>query len=239
MAAHYTYLDSLIAPGSEPNTSLQKFVVAVALGVVMLLVAKVLTSRLQTSEGVRDNVVPSEKINFFGFIDVLIEVFLKYHDSVLGKENRKHASFTASLFFFIFFANLVGLVPGMPAITTTVWINVAMAIVVFFYFNFHGVKENGLGYFKHFLGPAWWLIPLYFPLEILSMAIRVLTLNLRLYWNINADHIVLGTFTDILPPVMGVPFYFVGTFVSFMQAFVFTTLTMIYILLAVEHQEDH
>jgi F-type H+-transporting ATPase subunit a len=66
----------------------------------------------------------------------------------------------------------------------------------------------------------------------------VVTLNLRLYWNITADHMVLEIFTGMLGPVMPVLLYVLGTFVSFMQAFIFTTLTMVYILLATQHEEE-
>jgi F-type H+-transporting ATPase subunit a len=84
---------------------------------------------------------------------------------------------------------------------------------------------------------VWWLAFLIFPLEILGTFLRILTLNLRLYWNISADHIVLGLFTDLVPVVVPVIFLALGTFVCFMQAFVPTILTMIYILLATQHEE--
>ena len=147
--------------------------------------------------------------------------------------------FTASLFLFLLAANLLGLVPGMPAITTTVWVNVGMALVVFLYFNYLGIKEHGLlSYLKHFCGPVWLLAWFIFPLEIFSTCLRVLTLNLRLYWNINADHEVLNIFTNLIGP-FAAPFYVMGVFVCFMQAFIFTTLTMVYILLATQHEEGH
>ena len=78
-----------------------------------------------------------------------------------------------------------------------------------------------------------------FGVEILSVLLRVLTLNLRLYWNINADHMVLSIFNDMAGGLFGSVFYGLGTFVSFMQAFIFTVLTMVYILLATQHEEEH
>ena len=173
--------------------------------------------------------------------DFFMEAFVSYHDSVLGKHNRKHVPFTGSIFFFLLFANLLGLVPGMAAATTTVWVNVAIALTVFCYFNYWGIKEHGFwNYIKHFGGgtPLWiaWFI---FVVEIVSTCMRVLTLNLRLYWNISADHLVLGAFTEMTKLVIPCAFYALGTFVSFMQAFVFATLTMIYILLATQHEEAH
>jgi F-type H+-transporting ATPase subunit a len=82
------------------------------------------------------------------------------------------------------------------------------------------------------------MAPFMFVLEIFSISLRILTLNLRLYWNIKADHVVVSTFTDLLGHGLPAGFYVMGTFVSFMQAFVFTTLTMVYILLASQHDEE-
>ena len=237
--AHYTYLNSVV---SDPI--IQKLVCAGALGAGMLVLGSSAASKLKTADGVEANVIPQKKFGLLGFTDLIVESFIKYHDSIMGKENRKYFSLSATVFFFIFFSNLLGLVPGMPAIATTVTVNVAMAFVVFFAFNYYGIREQGLiNYLKHFTGGmvSGWLaiIGLFiFILEIISTCLRVLTLNLRLYWNITADHLVLGTFMDLVP-VVPVAFYAMGTFVAFMQAFVFATLTMIYILLAVEHAEDH
>lgn len=233
MEAHYTYLQHLVE-----NPDAQKLVTALGLGACLVLIGRQLTSRLRTAEGVEAALIPNSRLSLFGFFDLLISGFVNLHDSILGKENRRHLAFTGSVFIFILFSNLLGLIPGVPAITTTVWINVGMALVVFCYFNYQGIKANGvLGYLKHFCGPVIYVAPLFFTAEIISTCLRILTLNLRLYWNINADHLILGVFTDLMK--LSFPFYILGTFVSFMQAFVFTVLTMIYILLATQHEEHH
>lgn len=235
MAAGYNYLTHFVSGVDE-----QKFVAALILGTGLVVGGKVLASRLGTPQGVAAAVVPNRKLSVFGAVDVLVEAFVRFHDSVLGKENRHHVPFTGSIFLFLLAANLLGLVPGVPAITTTVWINVGVALAVFGYFNTWGVKANGLiGYLKHFAGPMLFLAPFLFPLEIFSTCLRVVTLNLRLYWNITADHMVLEIFTSMLGPVLPMMLYVLGTFVSFMQAFIFTTLTMVYILLATQHEEEH
>lgn len=233
--ASFTYFHSLI-----PDPNLEKFAVAVALGGGLIALGGVLTRRLATPQGLQAAVVPEPRLSLFGVFDFFVEKFTKFHDSILGKENRVHVPFCAGIFLFIFLANALGLIPGMPAITTTVWVNVAMALVVFVYFNLHGIRQNGLaGYLKHFAGPVIWLAWLIFPLEVLSTVIRVLTLNLRLYWNISADHILLGIFTDLVPIGLPVLFLVLGLFVSFMQALVFSVLTMVYILLASSHESSH
>jgi len=232
MSSGFTYLTPFIE-----NDNWQKLIVAGTVATGLIVLGKVLTTRLRVAGGTQSAVIPEKRLSLFGFFDIFMEAFVAHQDSILGKEGRKYVPFTASLFLFILVSNLLGLVPGMPAITTTVWVNVGLAILVFCYFNYLGIKANGFwGYLKHFCGPVWWLAFLIFPIEIFSTCLRILTLNLRLYWNISADHVVLHTFTNMLG-VGAVPFYVMGTFVSFMQAFIFTTLTMVYILLATQHEE--
>lgn len=250
--AHYTYFQEF-APNA--SSDMHEYMAALGVASLMLVGGTFLAKRIRQSraengrtENARTNshkdlIVPDAKIRPFSLSDFAVESFVHYHDSIVGLENRKHIPFTASIFFFILFLNFLGLIPGMPAATTTVWVNLGLAICVFLYFNYYGIKEHGLlGYLKHFAGPVWWIAPIFFCLEIFSTCLRVLTLNLRLYWNISADHTVLETFVHLFGD-WGVQwaaaiFYLLGTFVSFMQAFVFTTLTMIYILLATQHGEE-
>lgn len=235
----FTYLNFL---SSDPNV--QKFVTGVALGGVLLAVGTKAAASLRHPDKLKDNVIPPVKFSLSAGFDIFIEAFVSYFDSILGKEQRRFVPFCASVFIFVLAANLLGLVPGMPAVTTTVWVNVGMALVVFFSFNWIGIREKGvLGYFKHFFGGLhYWpmiLIGVFvFALEILSSCIRILTLNMRLYWNITADHLVLGAFTSLTKYVVPIAFYAMGIFVCFMQAFVFCTLTMVYILFAIEHEEE-
>ncbi len=230
----FTYLSPFI---SQPE--LQKFAAGAVLGGALIAVGMKAAASIKRAEGVQEAVVPSAKPSISSIFDLLVEMYLKYFDSILGRERREFAPFCGSVFFFVLAANMLGLIPGMPAITTTIWVNVGMALVVFISFNWIGVRENGvIGYLKHFCGPVIFVAPLMFPLEILSTCLRILTLTMRLYWNISADHLVLATFTDLANYVVPVAFYAMGTFVAFMQAFVFGTLTMIYILLVMQHEED-
>ena len=234
--AHYNVFQNL-----THSEDFQKLSLAVIVAVSLVALGKILGSKLKTQEQVEAAVIPHKKMSLFGFFDFFVESFIRFQDGILGKENRRFFTFTASVFIFLLASNLIGLVPGMPAITTTVWVNVGVVFCVFIFFNMQGIRENGVvGYLKHFCGPIVWLAPIIFPLEILSTVLRLLTLNLRLYWNITADHTVLGAFTELTKVIVPCVFYAMGTFVAFMQAFVFTTLTMIYILLAVQHEaEEH
>ena len=71
---------------------------------------------------------------------------------------------------------LVGMLPGFPIATTSLGITLGTALVVFILFNFWGIKENGIGYLKHLAGPAWYLAPLVFPIELISLFVRPVTL---------------------------------------------------------------
>lgn len=225
--ASFTYLHSII-----PNHDVEKVLIGSVVGAALYMIGKASVKKLKTT--------PDEKLSLAGVFDFLMNAFFNYAESVVGKENRKHFSFFATIFFFIFFMNVVGLIPGMAVPTTSIWLNLGMAFTVFFYFNYQGIKEQGLWhYIAHFGGPVIWLSWLIFPMEILSTCIRVFTLNLRLYWNMTADHLVLGSFVEMFGWIpVPVVFYGVGLFVCFMQAFIFTTLTMIYVLLASAHEEE-
>ena len=239
--AEFTYFGSLIQ-----NHEAEKFLAALVVGGALVAITRSASTKLSTPEGVTQAIIPSKSLNLSSFFDLFVEFFVRFQDSILGKERRQYLPFTGTIFLFLLTSNLLGLIPGMPALTTTVWVNVGFAFVVFFYFHIQGIKTHGLGgYLKHFFGPftsgPMVLIGLFlFCLEFfLSLPLRILTLNLRLYWNITADHTVLELFTSLVPYGLPIVFYILGTFVCFMQAFIFTTLTMVYILLATQHEEGH
>jgi F-type H+-transporting ATPase subunit a len=127
--------------------------------------------------------------------------------------------------------------PATDNLNTTL----AIGIFAFLVYNYYGLREHGLAYLKHFLGPIIWLAFLMAPIEIISHLMRPLTLGIRLQGNIFADHTVVGVFIDLFRNIWFIPvpalFYGLGIFVCFMQAFVFTMLSMIYISMAIAH--DH
>jgi F-type H+-transporting ATPase subunit a len=127
----------------------------------------------------------------------------------------------------------LGLIPGFSPATDNFNTTLALGIFVFLYYNYQGIKEQGLwGHIKHFMGPVWYLAILIFPIELISHAVRPLSLGLRLQGNMKGDHLVLSIFSGLVPYLVPIPFYVIGLFVCFMQAFVFTLLTMVYISLS-------
>ncbi len=161
---------------------------------------------------------------------------------LLGHENgKKFFWLSAGLFIYILSSNLLGVVPGMLPPTGSMNHNFAMALVVLILFNGAGLKVQGVGgYVKHMWGPVWWLGVLLFMIELLSfVVVRPYSLSLRLTGNMFGDHQVLSIMSGLVPVVYPILFLALGMFVSFIQAFVFTLLSTIYIALAVEHHDDH
>ena len=159
-------------------------------------------------------------------------------DDVVGHDGKKYLHFFGTIFLFILFCNLIGLVPTFESPTMFTPVPLGCALAVFVYYNVMGISEQGvLGYAKHFVGPVWWLFFLMIPIEIFSHFGRLLSLTARLYANMFAGEKVTLVFMSLIP--LGVPVVFMGlhVFVSFLQAFVFILLTMSYVSGAVSH--DH
>lgn len=182
-------------------------------------------------------IIPVGKISVRGVFEQIIEFIRNLGFNVMGKNGYKMAPLFASLFFFLFFNNIIGLMPGMTPATENINTGIAIGIFSFLVYNIFGFIEHGFAYLKHFLGPVLWLAPLMLPIEIISHIVRPISLGLRLHGNMLGDHMVLGIFTDLLPVPGAVIFYILGFFVCFMQAFVFTMLSMIYVSMSVSH--DH
>lgn len=158
-------------------------------------------------------------------------------EQVIGHGYLQFQGYVTCIFLFVLINNLIGLIPGITAPTSALVVPLGLAIPTFLYYNFHGLREQGVvGYAKHFAGPIWWMAWLIFPIEIVSHLARILSLTVRLYANMFAGDLVTLVFFSIFP--VGLPVIFLGlhVFVSFIQAFVFMLLTMIYLSLAVSHE---
>jgi F-type H+-transporting ATPase subunit a len=162
--------------------------------------------------------------------------FVKITARDAGVENpAKFMAYFATIFIFISSMNLIGLVPAFESPTASAWVPAGLAVWTFLYFNYAGFRTNGLAYLKHFAGPVWWLAPLLFPIEMVSNFIRPLSLTVRLYGNMFAGEQVTNVFLDLTKLVIPVIFMALHVFVSLVQAYVFTILTMVYIAGATAH----
>lgn len=145
-----------------------------------------------------------------------------------------------TLFFLILFANLIGLVPGFEAPTMSYLMPLGCAVVVFAFYNFHGLRVQGVvNYLKHFAGPIWWMAPLMFVIEIVSHFARPMSLTLRLRANMFAGEQVTNAFIDLTYLIVPVVFMALHVFVSFLQAYIFSLMAIIYVSGSVEEHHEH
>jgi F-type H+-transporting ATPase subunit a len=158
-------------------------------------------------------------------------------DQIIGHGYEKYQAFVTCIFLFVLTNNLVGLIPGVPAPTTSPVVPLGLAVPTFLYYNYQGFRAQGfIGYLKHFCGPIWWMAWLLLPIELVSHFARIMSLTIRLYANMFASDMLTLGFFSLIP--VGIPAIFLGlhVFVSVIQAFIFTLLSMIYLSLAVAHE---
>jgi F-type H+-transporting ATPase subunit a len=179
---------------------------------------------------------PSFLLSPQNFFELVIQATVNIMKDIIGHHAEKYLPLIGSLFVFILFCNLLGLIPGFLPPTSNLYTNGACAIIVFLYYNYQGFKEHGIKYLKHFAGPLIYLAPLMFVIEIISHLFRPFSLMVRLYGNISGDHAVLTIFSGLVPLVVPVIFLVLGLMVALIQAFVFATLSTVYIGLAVSHE---
>lgn len=182
------------------------------------------------------NLVPRGVQNL---VEVIMEFFLDLAETNIGHMGKHFFPFLATIGIYILVCNFLGLIPGCEAPTSNLNTNAALALPVFFATHVYGVKEHGLGYIKHFVGPmrslpALPLMILMFVIEVIGHIARPLTLSVRLFGNMVAKHkiiIILGLLSPAIVPsaILGL-----GVLVSIIQAFVFVLLTTLYLAGAVE-----
>lgn len=155
----------------------------------------------------------------------------------LGHGGAKYLGYFATIFIFILFANLIGIIPGFSSPTMYPSVPAGCALATFLYYNFVGIQSNGLfKYGAHFAGPVWWLAPLMLPIELVSHLARPLSLTIRLYANMFAGEQLTVVFLGLT--YVFVPAVFMGlhVFVALLQAYIFMLLTMIYVAGATAHE---
>ena len=182
----------------------------------------------------RLTLVPGGMQNFF---EALIDTIENFICNTMGEAGRRFVPLLAGMFIYIFGMNLLGLIPGFDAPTANLNTTVSMALFVLVLYNALGIIRWKAHYVHHFTGPSKFLIPLMFPLEIVSHLSRPVSLSLRLFGNIRGEEIVMVLFF-IMAPILGtIPIYALFLLGKTMQAFVFFMLTMFYIKGAIEAPE--
>lgn len=229
MAGHFTWFEA--AGVEEHAVPLYAAYLSTALILALCVAGRVALGNGEAA------IQPASRLSLKGFFEAFIEFMDGMVNMVLGHHGRPYLPVFGAIFFYIVFNNIIGLVPGMESATANINSAFALGIFSFVLYNYEGFKHSGFTYLKHFMGPVWWLAWLMLPIEIISNLIRPLSLGIRLSVNMMADHTVLGTFIDLTKVVIPIIFYGLGTFVSFVQAFVFTMLSMVYVMMATA--DDH
>ena len=235
LAANAEAIGNSLMNGHPPSwMSFEPIIAAIFVAAVVLILAFLARSRLVKLD---EAVIPDDKLSLRTFMEVFLGYFYDLAKSMMGPERaKKYFPIIGTSAIFVFFANVMALIPGMPVATSNLNITLGCAIVVFVLFNFYGIKTNGWGYIKHLAGPAWYLAPLVFVIEIISLCVRPITLAVRLMLNMSVDHLILSIFVSLVALVVPVPLMVLGCLIVLIQTLVFTLLTTIYISLATEHE---
>jgi F-type H+-transporting ATPase subunit a len=169
-------------------------------------------------------------------LEVVYEFICAQAEEVVGHGSYKYIPFFGTIFFFILFMNLIGLIPGFDSPTMYPMVPLGLAVSVFVFYHAAGLKEHKAGYIKQFLGPMLALAPLVFLIEIVSHFARPLSLTVRLFANMFAGEQVFLAFISLTKLIIPVIFIGLHLFVGVLQAYIFMLLAMIYVGGAVSHE---
>lgn len=199
--------------------------------VLIVLIARMATKSLQLVPRGTQNVM-----------EAYLEGVVGMGKDVMGTEAlaKKYLPLVATIGLFVLINNLIGIIPGFEAPTSSLNLTLALALMVFVYYNFEGIRENGVvKYFGHFMGPVAILAPLMFPIEVVSHISRIISLSFRLFGNIKGDDLFLAVVLALAPYIAPLPAYALLTFSALLQTFIFMILTYVYLAGAVVISEDH
>jgi len=193
---------------------------------------------------------------FQNAVEYVVESFYDFVHGILGGYAREFVPFLGTLFLYIWFMNLSGLIPLFKAPTSLFETTLSLAIVVFVYVQITGFRKLGvIGYVHHLIGApndalTWALVPFMLPLHLISELAKPVSLSIRLFGNIMGEDVLIAVFTSlgvaalafIRSPIgipLEFPFIFLGLLLSTIQALVFTLLSAIYLLQMLPHEEEH
>lgn len=175
-----------------------------------------------------------------GILQHLAEVawgFIKNTADELGiHHSSRYTSYFATVFIFILFMNLIGIIPGFLSPTMFGQVPAGLAICTFFYYNAMGIRELGFKYALQFVGPLWGLAWLVIPIEVVSNLARLLSLSFRLFGNMFAGEQVTGVFLRLTYLIIPAVFMALHVFVAFLQTYIFALLTMVYVSMATSRE---
>jgi F-type H+-transporting ATPase subunit a len=176
--------------------------------------------------------------------------------SAIGEDGRKYTPLIGTFFLYIAFQNLIGMVPGFLAPTSSLTTTIALGLCAIFSVHYLAIREIGFGaWAAHFMGEPKWLAPLMIPLHIVGEVARPLSLSLRLFGNIFGEEVVIGILAGmsvfLLPNILQIggvplvalpvqlPMMIFGCFTALLQALVFSMLLCIYITVTIGDHHGH
>jgi len=169
-------------------------------------------------------------------MELTYEFFYASAEEIVGHDGPKYIAFFGTIFIFILLLNVIGLIPGFDSPTMYPMVPFGFAVATFLFYHYSGMRTHGPGYIRQFMGPMLWLAPLMIPIEVISHFARPLSLTVRLFANMFAGEEVYLTFISLTKLVIPVAFLGLHLFVSFLQAYIFMLLAMVYVGGAVSHE---
>jgi len=202
----------------------------------VVLVAVVILTILRGKLSVES---PNKRQQTFEVVAEMIRGFL---NDLVGPGGMKHFPVVATFAILILLSNLTGMLPDMVAPTANFNVTLALAITSFLYYNYVGIRENGLlGHIKHFAGPvpSFIIMAILFPIEIISNLARIMSLSVRLFGNIFGEEQLSTAVSSIMQWVLPALLMPLGLLTSVLQTFIFMLLSMVYLGEVSHHSEEH
>jgi len=177
------------------------------------------------------------------FLEIIVEGLYNFLGDTLGKHTAKFLPLLGTLFLYIILMNFWGLIPLMHSPTNKINTTLSLAIVVFVFYNYQGIRQKGWKYFKHYFEPLF-LAPVMFPLHIIGEFVRPMSLSIRLFGNLTGEDLTLALLVMLTPFLFGlipVPIHLLMVIMALLfstiQATIFTLLSAVYLSLALEEDE--
>ena len=230
----FTFVGAIFGLSHHANPETYKMVIYLTHMILSAVLALVLVRSAMSNL----QLVPKGSQNL---MEAYIGGVLQMGKDVMGSEEiaRRYVPLIATIGLFVAIANLIGVIPGFEAPTAFLEFALTLALTVFVYYNYVGIKKQGIiKYLKHFLGPVWWLYWLMFPIEIVSHFSRLVSLSFRLFGNVKGDDMFLMVILMLAPWFLPMIPFALLTFMALLQAFIFMMLTTVYIGSAIA-VEDH
>ena len=217
----------LVGMHTEARPWANYVVMELLVALIVVVVFAILRSRLSADS-------PGKLQHIF---ELIYSFLHKETEDQVGRHGLGYLGFFGTLFIFILFMNLIGVVPGFESPTMSPAVPLGCAAATFLYYNFMGFRANGVGkYLAHFAGPMPLLAPLMVPIEIISHLARPLSLTIRLYANMYAGEQVTLAFMGLVPLILPAAFMGLHVFVSLLQAYIFMLMAMMYVAGATAHE---